>query len=153
KRERKKKDDSKNLTSIVKSKEAKMVRAKPKFKFSSVILKTLHTQKINFKTKDSITLLYERDLKPYTEASIHKIGDDNAPGWNCSMLHTNGTWAADQVVETNNAISKIFLGGVYNMKELAAGNAVTLPHPRKPLKIEVDSHHFKNATQKVENPT
>lgn len=127
-------------------------RAKPKFNFSKVKLNLLHTQKINFREKDSVTLNYGRDLAPYTEVAVNRIGNENSPGWKCHVDSTNGIWSSNQVVETNNAISKIFLGGVYHMKELASGNAVTVPYARKPLYVLVDSHHFEDATVKVDNP-
>lgn len=138
-------------TKITKVKSS-LQRVKPAFNFSKIKLNLLHMHKINFREKDAVTLNYGRDLKPYTEVAVNRIGNENAPGWKCHVDSTNGIWSSNQVVEINNAISKIFLGGVYTMKELASGNAATVPYARKPLYILVDSHHFEDAAVKVDNP-
>ncbi|PPK99355.1 thiol-activated cytolysin family protein [Parapedobacter indicus] len=136
---------------FIKRDHLKIGRVKPAF--TKVKLNILHRQEIKFREKDTITLEYKRGVLPYTEAVVNRIREENSPGWKCAVDHSKGIWSSDQVVETNDAISKIFLGGVYDMRELAAGNAATLPYARKPLTVMVDSHHFKVASQEVPNPT
>ncbi|MFD1166041.1 thiol-activated cytolysin family protein [Sphingobacterium daejeonense] len=131
---------------------ATITRVKPKFDFSKVKINQFLTQKIDFSPNDKVTLSFKRDLKQYTNANQEITGSDNSPGWKCAIGKTSGTWASNQVIETNFAISKIFLGGVYQMKELVTGNANTVPYARKPLYLLVDSHHFQDASVKVENP-
>lgn len=129
-----------------------VARVEPKFKFSKVKLKRLFSQQIDFKTKDKITLTYERNLNPYTDLKETLKGDDNKPGWTCTLNHKTGTINSNQVIETNQAISKIFLGAVYNLKDLVVGNPTTVPYARKPLTVMVDSHHFKTSSVTVEKP-
>ncbi len=131
---------------------SKIARVTPNFKFAKVSTDLLLSRNIKFSDKDSVSLTYKRNVQPYAFSERNITGTDNTKGWKCSNSSTTEKWSADQVIETNNAISKIFLGAVYDIKELASGNAVPLHYARKPLYILVDSHHFQEASVKVESP-
>src|SRR5690554_43386 len=129
-----------------------LVRKKPHFKFTKVKLKRLFFQEIEFNPKDKITLSYERNLGPYTKIAIHDLGNEKSTGWICNQTRTTGTTTSNQVVEISKALSDIFLGGVYEMKDLVQGNPRALPYARKPLTVMVSSHRFQTTYVKVDNP-
>lgn len=128
-------------------------KVKPKFNFKVLPSNRLFSKEVIFSPTDKAIMSYERNLDPSYNVFPGPEETEKLSGWQCNINHKSGTATSDQLVENNYAISKIFLGGVYDIKDLVAGNANTLPYARKPIGIMVDSHHFKTATAIVENPT
>lgn len=128
------------------------IRKVPRFKFKLAPSRLLFKQDITFSPKDKLTISYERNLKPYTELSVEEKERENSNGWECRVHHVSGNFTSDHLVEMNYAISEIFLGGVYDIKDLVAGSPKTLPYARKPITVLINSHHFKKTSVKVKNP-
>lgn len=128
------------------------IRKVPRFKFKKLPSVRLFSQNLEFSPKDKVTISYERNLRPSSGIIPVNRGIEKTEGWECDINHVSGTVTSDHLVEINDAVSKIFIGGVYNIKDLVAGSAKTLPFARKPITILIDSHHFKTASVRIEKP-
>jgi thiol-activated cytolysin len=107
------------------------------FKFKIDKKSVLDSSTLTLSNGGKIKLEFGRNM---VGSNSHKLNSksDNSGNWTCNIrTHSKDVVDKDAVI-LNKQLDKIFVGGVYDIKNIANGQYNTLGHSRKPITIVCD---------------
>jgi thiol-activated cytolysin len=108
------------------------------FKFKIEKKSVLGTSNLSLDGGGKIKLEFGRNMTPTSSHQL-KSKSDNSGNWTCSIQNHSKDIIDKDAVILNKQLDKIFVGGVYDIKNIANGQYNTLGFPRKPITIVSES--------------
>jgi len=109
----------------------------PKFKFKIDKKSTIFSSTQTLSKGGKVALSFGRnaDLAKLPTSNAMTSKKDNSANWTCSIKTENRTSVDPDGVLLNPQFHKIFVGGVYDIKNIANGEYKTVPFARKPITL------------------
>lgn len=110
-----------------------------KFNFKIAKKSSIFNSTHNLKTgKVELSFGRKADLEKLQTSQSMSSKEDNQGNWTCSVKEVNATDLSYNGLLLNPQFHKIFVGGVYDIKNIANGQYNTVPYTRKPITISSD---------------